>query len=170
MLTLSQCRPSESAEDAPCERCIKEGTLCQYRPVESSSASNNHAHNYPEQDNPVNLYPVHPVPPPNQQTAPPVNQYWTVPPPVSGGYPPNPIFSPTPQAPFQPNTLYPTSPYHQHVHSSSYPAPPQYSYPTSGYSTGQSNYQPSQFASGGHPPPNQYIAYAPAPGPYHDQR
>jgi hypothetical protein len=49
LLTPSQCRLPESG-DGPCERCVKEGNSCENRPVDSSSASNNHAHNYPDED------------------------------------------------------------------------------------------------------------------------
>ena len=163
LLTLSQCRPPESADNAPCERCVKEGCFCEYRPVDSSSSPNNHVPNYPDQDNPVNLYPVHPVPVPNQQS-PPLNQpYWPVLPPTSGGYVPNQTYNPVTQAPLQATHLYPT---YQHIHPSSYPVP-QYPYTsTSGYPAGQSNYQSSS-QLGGHPS-SQYMPYAPAPG--YDQR
>jgi hypothetical protein len=162
LLTFSKCRP-QSADNAPCERCVKEGVFCEYRPVDTSSASNNHASNYSNQDNPpVNLYHINSAPPPSQEFVDQQQSYLATP----GGYALNPFN----QAPFQPNLLFPTSPYQPHP---SYPVP--YSYPNTfppEYSVDQSNYQSSsQF--GGHPP-DPYMTYPPAHGhgsrPYDDHR
>jgi hypothetical protein len=153
LLTLSQCRPVESVDSSPCERCIKEGGFCQYRPVDPSSTSNNHAYDYPNQDDPVILYPVHSPPPPNQEFAVPVNPPYV---PTPGGYPYE-IFNPPGQAPYS------TPPYQPHL-SSSYPVPP-YPYPNTvpfQYLADQSNYQPSsQFGSH---QPHPYMPYPPAHG------
>jgi len=72
LLTLSQCRRFDSFEGSPCERCVKDGALCEYRLVDPSSASNKHISNY--QGNPVNLYHVHSAHSPKQDSALPVNK------------------------------------------------------------------------------------------------
>ena len=155
MLTLSQCRPLEPADSAPCERCIKEGVFCEYRPVDTSSASNNHPSNYINQDTPpITLYDPS-APPPNPDFTLPVSHSYGA---TEGGYVlNNQTFNPA--VPFQPNLPYPTPPYQSQAPS--YPVP---HYPYNAFSSEYSaepNYQSSpQF---GHPP-NQYMTYPPAHG------
>ena len=149
MLTLSQCRPLEPVESAPCERCVKEGAICEYRPVEGSASNNNH------QDNPVILYPAF-APQPIQESTPAFNSPTYAPP--QEGYVPNQIFNPAIQTLM--NVHYPpTTPFPQH-HAPSYP----YQYPNTfppGYPADQPNYPPStQFSGGQH----QYMAYPPGHG------
>ena len=43
LLTLSQCL--KSADSAHCERCVKEGVICEYRPVDPNSTSNSYTSN-----------------------------------------------------------------------------------------------------------------------------
>ena len=156
MLTLSQCRPVGSVDGAPCERCVKEEGPCEYRPVDSSSTSNNHSSNYPYQDDPVNLYYPHSAPSSNQES---VNHLSYVP--TQGGYAPNQTFTGNPamHVPFQPNH-HPTPPF-QPQQPSSYPVT-NYSYNSfpSVYPAEQANYQ-STSQVGSHP---QYMSYQPTQG------
>ena len=124
LFTLSQCRRHDSVDSSPCEQCVKDGVLCEYRLVDPSSASNSHASNY--QDNSVSLHPVHSAPPPNQESALPVKHPSRVP--TQRG--PHPTFNPAMQAPFQTNPHYPTPSYKQHPFS--YPVP-QYLYTNTFY-------------------------------------
>lgn len=157
MLILSQCRPVGSIDSAPCERCVKEGTACEYRPVDSGSAPNNPSSNYFIQDNnDIKLhYPTHSAPPLNEDYAPPVGYPYV---PTQGGYDLNQTY---PSAPFQTNPPYPTPPYQQQP-PSPYPVTPYYPTFPPGYPGDRVNYQPT--------PPNQYggssqyMSYPPAQG------
>ena len=134
MLTLSQCRPVGSVDSAPCERCVKDGAYCEYRPVDTSLGPNNQTFNYDDDNSPIILQPVNSAPFPTQESN---SQYV----PIQGGY-----VSDTTQTPFHTHPHYTTPPY-QHSSSSSYPSPVQYtnSFPL-GYPADQSNFQlPSQF-------------------------
>lgn len=172
-----QCRPSESGEGTPCERCKNESHKCEFRPVDQSSTSNSHALNYPIQDDPVNLYPVgsaYPVSsalPENQFTpsVPSTNQqHWAHPHsnflPQSGGYSSNQApYCPSMQTYLHTNPPYYSPSYGQPISQPSYPNTQQGYHALPGYSIGQHSY----------PHTNQSMTpYAPAqaPGPYHQHR
>ena len=84
LLTSPQCRPVESVDSAPCERCVKEGVYCEYRPVDPSLASNNLTSDYGN-----NLIILHHV-----NSAPiSVNSRYSSAPSRGGSYVPDPTFN-----------------------------------------------------------------------------
>ena len=130
MLTLSQCRPVGSVDSAPCERCVKDGVCCEYRPVDPSSVLNNQSPYY-QDNNPIILTPVNSAPPSTQEPYPYIiNQ--------AGVYVPDPTHYPA--ATLHPNPHYNAPP----SYPGQYPSP--YTNPSpSGYSSDQTNYQFSSF-------------------------